>query len=58
MANYLLPFTPDQTQGPPLICVYIFGQDGFQGKVWQEGGLTYGLAPLPFLTTEGSLCHV
>ena len=31
LANYLvLPFTCDQTQGPPLICVHVFGQDGFQ----------------------------
>ena len=57
LANYLvLSFTPEQTKGPPLICVHTFWPRwipklSMGGKVVQT---YYGLAPLPFLTQRVS----
>ena len=51
VANYLvLSFTPDQTQGPPLICLSIFGQDGIpkQSMAGRLSRLVMAWHPLPF----------
>ena len=57
-ANYLvLFFIPDQTQGPPLICMRSLGEDGLQSKAWQKGYLDLLWPGASSLSDpEGSLC--
>ena len=58
LANYLvLPFTPDQTQGPPWSAWASLGRDGFRSKARWEGRLDLLWSGTPSLSDlEVPLC--